>query len=236
MLVLVMPVAGSLHGQKTHAMTLPMTSNLVDESTTSTLPTENESNLLPTDSAVGEAPTDSSIEALSIGRLYIPRLSSRVWGLPILAGTSEIELARGVGHFSESALPQSEGNFALFGHRTTHLKPFYSINSLKVGDEIFVETGERWYVYTLRTSKIVRPTDVWVATNTRYWALKIPRREPYRVITLITCEPLFSVDKRWVWWGELSGIHPIGSPPPTLQKSPSRPTFVPKILSVAPRR
>lgn len=185
-----------------------------DESTSSTLPTGS------------EATRNASSGGAAIARLYIPRLGSRVWGVPIYPGTSEIELARGVGHFPQSARPQNEGNFALFGHRTTHLKPFYLINALKAGDEVFVETSDRWYVYTLRTSKIVRPSDVWVATNTRYWALKVPRDESYRVITLITCEPPFSVDKRWVWWGELSGVFPVGSLPPTLHTTPTGPAFV----------
>lgn len=215
-------VAGALHAQSESDV---VASSVLDESTSSTLPTGSE--------ATNDASSSGAADA--IARLYIPRLSSRVWGLPILPGTSELELARGVGHFPESALPQNEGNFALFGHRTTHLRPFYSINSLKVGDEIFVETRERWYVYTLRTSKIVRPTDVWVATNTRYWALKIPRQEQYRVITLITCEPLFSVDKRWVWWGELSGVFPVGTLPPTLRKTPAGPTFVQRIQFLTSR-
>ena len=42
--------------------------------------------------------------------------------------------------------------------------------------------------------------------------------DPYKVITLITCEPRHSTAKRWVWWGVLNAIYPRETPPPALAK------------------
>lgn len=189
----------------------------------STLPIEQE--------MLGRVPSNAS----KIAYLYIPRLSNRVWGVPIFSGTTESELARGIGHFTSSAPPGGEGNFSLFGHRTTHLKPFFGINVLRTGDEVIVETADTWYVYTLRVDKIVRPTDVWVASNARYAPLGIPRGKKYRVLTLISCEPRFSTETRWVWWGELSAELPKGTMPPSLVVPTVRPIFVARI-EASPQR
>lgn len=182
-----------------------------------------------------ELPARTPTNANEIAYIYIPRLSSRVWGIPIFSGTTESELARGVGHFTSSAPPGGEGNFSLFGHRTTHLKPFFGINTLRAGDEVFVETEDAWYVYTLRVDRIVRPTDVWVASNARYAPLRIPLREKYRVLTLISCEPRFSTDGRWVWWGVLNEVFPQPGTPLSLVRPPTGPNFVQRIVSISSR-
>lgn len=55
--------------------------------------------------------------------LHVPRFG-RQWQRPILAGTSAVELAQGVGWYPETHLPGQAGNFAVAGHRTTHGSPF----------------------------------------------------------------------------------------------------------------
>jgi LPXTG-site transpeptidase (sortase) family protein len=162
------------------------------------------------------------IETPSAGKafafLYVPRLSNDVWATPIFEGVSSSELDRGIGHNPGSALPGVEGNFSLFGHRTSRGQPFSNIQLLEVGDEVIVETKNFWFVYRLRTDLIVKPDQVWVTNNDRLDALNIDQLNPYKVITLITCEPRYSTAKRWVWWGVLSAIYPHDSPPQVLEK------------------
>ena len=150
--------------------------------------------------------------------LYVPRLGKDVWAAPIFEGVSSSELDRGIGHYPSSALPGIEGNFSLFGHRTSHGQPFSNIDLLKIGDEVIVETKNFWFVYRLRTDLIVKPDQVWVASNDRLDALQIDQLNPYKVITLITCEPRHSTAKRWVWWGVLSSVFPHDSPPQAVEK------------------
>ena len=161
------------------------------------------------------------IDAPSAGEafafLYIPRIGNDVWAAPILHGVDDSELNRGIGHYPDSAIPGVEGNFSLFGHRSSHGQPFSNIEALKAGDEVIVETKDYWFVYRLRTDLIVKPDQMWVTSNNRLSALRVGKHDPYKVITLITCEPRYSTAKRWVWWGVLSAVFPHESPPPVLK-------------------
>ena len=154
----------------------------------------------------------------SFAFLYIPRIGNDVWATPIFEGVSSTELDRGIGHYPDSALPGVEGNLSLFGHRTSHGQPFSHIEQLQVGDEVIVETKDYWFVYRLRTDLIVKSDEIWVTSNSRLTALHVGALDPYKVITLITCEPRFSTAKRWVWWGVLSSVFPHDSPPQVLKK------------------
>jgi sortase A len=161
---------------------------------------------------------NSPVSGEAFAFLYIPRIGNDVWAAPILEGVEDSELNRGIGHYPDSAIPGVEGNFSLFGHRTSHGQPFSNIEKLEVGDEVIVETKDYWFVYRLRTDLIVKPDQMWVTGNDRLAALRIGKFDPYKVITLITCEPRYSTAKRWVWWGVLSAVFPHDSPPQVLKK------------------
>jgi sortase A len=160
------------------------------------------------------APTNQEAFAL----LYIPRIGNDVWATPIFEGVQSKQLDSGVGHYPQSQIPGEEGNFSLFGHRTSHGQPFAHIEQLQVGDEVIVETKEFWFVYTLKHDKIVNSSAMWITGNSRVPEVGIAASEPYRVITLVTCEPRYSTAKRWVWWGVLKAVYPHASPPPALAK------------------
>ena len=132
--------------------------------------------------------------------MYIPRLKDKVWGMPVVRGVGEAELARGIGHYTETAMPGEVGNFAVAAHRATNGEPFRDIDRLTVGDEVYVETRTAWYVYRLERDQIVVPTDVWVIDPVPGQ----PGVEPTeRLITLTTCNPRWASYERWIWWGEL---------------------------------
>ena len=64
----------------------------------------------------------------AIGILKIPRLEAE---LPIIEGTDEDELEKGVGHYSTTAFPGQPDQILLSGHRDT---VFRSLGELKIGD------------------------------------------------------------------------------------------------------
>ena len=159
-------------------------------------------------------PTDQEAFAL----LYIPRIGNDVWATPIFEGVQSKQLNSGIGHYPQSQIPGEDGNFSLFGHRTSYGQPFAHIEQLQIGDEVIVETKEFWFVYTLKYDKVVKSSAVWITSNNRLPELYIAATDPYKVITLVTCEPRFSTAKRWVWWGVLSAVYPHNTPPAVLAK------------------
>lgn len=160
------------------------------------------------------APTNQEAFAL----LYIPHIGNDVWATPIFEGVQSKQLDSGVGHYPQSQIPGADGNFSLFGHRTSYGQPFAHIEQLQIGDEVIVETKEFWFVYTLKYDKIVHSSAMWITGNSRVPEVGIAASEPYKVITLVTCEPRFSTAKRWVWWGALKAVYPHSTPPSVLAK------------------
>ncbi len=143
---------------------------------------------------VREEPEFGSAFAL----MYIPRLRSKVWGLPVLHSVALSDLARGIGHYPESQLPGRKGNFAVAGHRATNGEPLRDIDRLRSGDLVYVETRTDWFVYELTDTKIVTPTATWVVQP-------VPGRPgakpTERLITITTCNPRWASYERWIWWG-----------------------------------
>jgi sortase A len=131
--------------------------------------------------------------------MYIPRLKDKVWALPILGSVTLNDLARGLGHYPESAKPGEKGNFAVAGHRATHGEPLRDIPQVRAGDDVYVETRDVWYVYRLTTTKIVKPNETWVVDPVPGHPGAKPTN---RLITLTTCNPRWASYERWIWWGE----------------------------------
>jgi sortase A len=117
------------------------------------------------------------------GVLRIPRLGVEV---PILEGTSDPTLNRGVGHVAGTALPGETGNLAITGHRDGFFRP---LKDIAPGDIIHVDrpsaapgqppTTDQ---YVVQNIKIVFPTDTSVLNHTSSSTL-----------TLITCYPFYYV-------------------------------------------
>ncbi|GAA3794858.1 class E sortase [Streptomyces coacervatus] len=137
--------------------------------------------------------------------LDIPKLDVVV---PIAEGVSNKKvLDKGmVGHYSEgklkTAMPDAKtGNFALAGHRNTHGEPFRYINRLTKGDEVVVETQDKYFVY-----KITSTLPVTSPSNTSVIGPVPPQSgftKPGRYITLTTCTPEFTSKYRLIVWGKM---------------------------------
>lgn len=151
------------------------------------------------------------VDGEGFARLYVPRLREDVWGTPVVEGTAQADLARGIGHYVGSALPGEMGNFAVAAHRATHGEPFRNIDQLVAGDLVIVETAESWVTYRLDNDEIVTPRDTWVVGPVPGQPGATPSEA---LITLTTCHPRWGSSERWIWWGSL--IETVGrdGPPP----------------------
>lgn len=112
-------------------------------------------------------------EGDTIGLLYIPRLDREI---PIISGTDEEELAKGVGHYSSTALPGQKDQILLSGHRDTVFRQF---GELENGDEIQVKMEGETFVYEIYDTEIVDADDRSIIQPTA----------PDEVLTLSTCYP-----------------------------------------------
>ncbi|SDZ28680.1 class D sortase [Thermoactinomyces sp. DSM 45892] len=104
--------------------------------------------------------------------LVIPRLEAKI---PIIEGTNEDELERGVGHYSKSVLPGEPDNAVLSGHRDT---VFRQMGNMQLGDELRVVTIRETFVYVIQK--------MWT-TDALDRTVIVPREKP--VLTLTTCYP-----------------------------------------------
>ena len=148
--------------------------------------------------------------------MYVPRLSDKVWGMPVLESVALSDLARGIGHYPETQLPGEKGNFAVAAHRATNGEPFRDIDQLRVGDKVFVETQDSWFEYTLRRDQILPPQATWVIDPVPGDPGATPTE---RLITLTTCNPRWGHTTRWVWWGDLTTTYDkaAGEIPPEVE-------------------
>jgi sortase A len=133
--------------------------------------------------------------------------------MPVVEGVGDEELARGFGHFEDSAEVGGRGNYALAAHRITHGEPLRDMPSLRAGDEVLVETRDTLYTYVLDTD----PNDL-VVDFEDGWVLAphpvnpdsdgVQPSDDARLITLTTCAELFHTDTRMVAFGHLVSQQP----------------------------
>jgi sortase A len=111
-----------------------------------------------------------------IGTLSIPSLKLR---LPLIEGTDDSQLDRGVGHFSQSVMPGQADNCVLAGHRDT---VFARLGTLKLGDGLVVQSGAGVFTYQITKIRIVHKDDKTVIVPS-----------DHAILTLSTCYPFHYV-------------------------------------------
>ncbi|WP_062051830.1 class D sortase [Bacillus sp. JCM 19034] len=109
----------------------------------------------------------------AIGILYIPRFDKE---LPIVSGTDEDDLDRGVGHYTTTVLPGQGDQILLSGHRDTVFRGF---GDLEIGDEFIVKMPYGEFTYVMYEDEIVDADDRTVIRSTA----------PDEILTLSTCYP-----------------------------------------------
>ena len=105
-------------------------------------------------------------------KLSIPRIGLRA---VVIEGTSSRSLLLGPGHMTGSAIPGTDGNSVIAGHRDTF---FRHLHSLKAGDAIYVLRSGKRFHYAVIEKKVVQAND-----------LSVLRASRGSELTLITCYP-----------------------------------------------
>lgn len=98
---------------------------------------------------------------------------------PVLEGTDDLTLNRGIGHIAGTALFGQNGNIGLAGHRDGF---FRGLKNIRVGDRIDLEEPGRTETYIVERLEIVEPENVSVLRS---------RGKP--ALTLVTCYPFYFI-------------------------------------------
>ena len=162
------------------------------------------------DSAAKKERLEAPESGEGLGILHIPALGAD-WEWGVGEGGSDEDLARGPGHFPETALPGEVGNFAVAGHRATHGEPFANLDRVGVGDELVVETVEGWLTYRVMWQQILSPRAVEVLEPV---AGHPGEKASQRTMTLVTCHPRWSSSERLVVGAQLVERRGAAAGPP----------------------
>ena len=114
------------------------------------------------------------VESLAV--LRIPALHLEV---PVLDGTDEVTLNRGVGRIAGTSRPGRGGNMGIAGHRDGF---FRRLKDVRTGDAIELATTSGTDIYVVDQIRITNPADV-----------SVLRPRAKRSLTLVTCFPFYFV-------------------------------------------
>jgi len=98
---------------------------------------------------------------------------------PVLEGTDDLTLNRGVSHIGGTARFGENGNIGIAGHRDGF---FRGLKNIRVGDRIDLEEPDRIETYVVERLEIVDPDNVSVLQ---------PSGKP--ALTLVTCYPFYYI-------------------------------------------
>ncbi len=113
---------------------------------------------------------------LPLAILRIPKIDLQV---PLLEGTDDLALNRGVGRIIGTARPGELGNLGIAGHRDGF---FRGLKELGQGDTIELDTLTATDIYRIDEITIVTPQDVQVLEH-----------QAVPTLTLVTCYPFYFV-------------------------------------------
>jgi sortase A len=146
-------------------------------------------------------------DAEPFATLIIPRFGDRY--VRTIAETVDVatvlnNVATSVGRYPSSNRLGEIGNFAIAGHRTTYGAAFGWVNNLRVGDRIYVETEEGWYIYRFRNLEFVYPTEVAVLNPVPQTTIAAKER----ILTITTCHPKLSAAERFIAYSVFESFVP----------------------------
>jgi sortase A len=136
----------------------------------------------------------------------------------VVDGVSASALRQGPGHVPETPLPGQPGNSAIAGHRSSYGAPFGDLDRVQKGDEVFITTLKGQYTYTVTRVEIVKPsrTDVMKTTSKK------------STLTLITCHPRYSTDKRLIVHAKLTSSEAPVASSTTIVETTTPETVIPE--------
>ncbi|SEN61053.1 class E sortase [Cryobacterium sp. TMT1-3] len=158
---------------------------------------------------VAAAPSNATAFAV----LYVPRFGAE-YHRSIAEGTGHDVLNSnrlGIGHYAGTQMPGEIGNFAVAAHRSAFGGAMHLINELQLGDAIYVQTADGYYTYRYRDTEYVAPSQVQVLAS-------VPNNPDNtavdRIITLTSCNPLYSTAERIIAYGVLESWQPLSAGAP----------------------
>lgn len=126
--------------------------------------------------------------------LVIPKIN--VYINIIESNNAEWAWDRGAWHDPSTSTPEQGSNTVLSAHRFRYRPPykatFYLLDKLEDGDLVYVYWEGKKYTYRVNSEKVVSPSATEVLNPTER-----------SIITLITCDPLFSTENRLIVTAEL---------------------------------
>lgn len=111
-----------------------------------------------------------------MGEMIIPTISL---DYPLIHGTLDEQLQRGIGHYAGSALPGENGNVIVSGHRDT---VFRNLGKVKIGELIIIKNQYGIFNYRAAGIRIVGENDRTVI---------VPSNK--EMLTITTCYPFIYV-------------------------------------------
>lgn len=111
--------------------------------------------------------------------LAVLRIEKVKLEVPVLDGTDELSLTRGVGHIAGTVRPGEEGKVGIAGHRDGF---FRVLKDVAPGDLIELQTASRTDTYRVSRIVIVHPDDV-----------SVLQPSGQRSLALVTCYPFYFV-------------------------------------------
>ena len=113
----------------------------------------------------------------------------------VVQGTGTDALKQGPGHYERTADPWDDsGRVGIAGHRTTYGAPFWSLDRVQPGDDVYLRTEFGGFRYRVTGTRTILPTQTEVLDQTRDATL-----------VLTTCTPRFSAAQRLIVIAELVG-------------------------------
>lgn len=159
--------------------------------------------------ATAPAATQRAASGEDFAILYIPRFAEyeENYSRVITEGVDHVSIlnAGRMGHYPATQLPGEAGNFVLAGHRSAYGGGMHWITDFRLGDRIYVETVDGWYSYVFRDLEFVPDTQVDVLAP-------VPRNiglaPTDSIITLTSCNPLWSTAERVIAYGVFDSFQP----------------------------
>ena len=144
--------------------------------------------------------------------IYVPAWGDD-WSRRIAADVARSEVLDQafIGAYMDSTPVGGVGNFVIAGHRLAAGAPMSQLPDLAYGDRAYIETVDGWYVYEYRSAEYVLPTEVSVLSPVPRHP-ELPASE--RVMVMMTCNPLFSIDERLIAYTTLVEFVPRADGPP----------------------
>lgn len=131
----------------------------------------------------------------AVGILSIDRIGAN---LPIVDGTSEDDLKKGVGHYEGTAYPLEDDQIVLSGHRDT---VFRRMGEVQIGDIMTVRMPYGDFEYEIINTKVVSADDRTIIVPHDEEILTVTTCYPFRYIGdapdryIIDAKPIYDKDK-----------------------------------------